>query len=316
MSFQSKFVWMEGELVPFAEAKLHFLTSSLHYGTAIFEGIRAYSTADGPAVFRLTDHIERLFKSAQILGIKKNPYTVDQIVQAVHETIHANEFDECYIRPLIYIKTGGWNLTTDHIELGLGIAVWEWKTYLGEEALLKGIRANIASFTRHHPNITLIKGKIAGNYVNSILAKTESVRNGYDEAIMLDPEGYVAECTGENIFIVRNGVIYTTERQSILEGITRDSILALATYAGLPIVETKLSRDQLYLADEVFVTGTAAEVIALAEIDHRIIGNGTTGPICKQLQKAYQEVIHGENKNFHHWLEWVKPAVNKQAKSA
>ncbi|MGE5398856.1 MAG: branched-chain amino acid transaminase [Ignavibacteriales bacterium] len=305
MAFESDYVWMEGKVVPFNEAKVHFLTSSLHYGTGVFEGIRAYSTPQGPAVFRLRDHLKRLIKSTHVLGMAELPYTLDEIYQSTLELVKLNKMEECYIRPLVYIKEGGWNLTVDNVVIDLSIAVWKWANYLGEEALNNGIRANVASFPRHHPNIMMTKAKVAGNYVNSVLAKTESVRAGFDEAIMLDPYGNVSECTGENIFLVRDGVIYTPQRNGVLEGITRDSIITVARDKGYKLVEETISRDQLYIADEVFVTGTAAEVIALSEIDCRKIGNGKMGPVCRDLQKTYSDVIHGRNKQYENWLDYI-----------
>ena len=304
MAFDSKYIWLEGKIVPFSEAKIHFLTSSLHYGTAVFEGIRSYSTPNGPAVFRLRDHIERL-QSCHIFGMEELPYSIEEIYDASLELIKLNDMEECYIRPLIYIKEGGWNLSVTNVTIDMGIAVWKWTNYLGEAALLNGIRANVSSFPRHHPNIMMTKGKIAGNYANSVLAKTESLRGGFDEAIMLDPNGYVSECTGENIFIVRDNVIYTTPQNSVLEGITRESIIKIAEDLGFKVKEELFTRDQLYISDEVFVTGTAAEVIALSEIDYRKIGSGEMGHVCKQLQKAYSDVIHGRNKTYKHWLDYV-----------
>ncbi|MGB9521866.1 MAG: branched-chain amino acid transaminase, partial [Anaerolineales bacterium] len=224
MNVMSKYIWMNGKLEEYEKATLHFLTPALHYGVGVFEGIRCYATADGPAVFRLKEHIHRLVQSAQILGFRELPYSEEELANAVRVTVAANGFDECYIRPLIYLDDGGWNLSVDNGKASVGIAVWEWSNYLGKEALEKGIRANIASFTRHHPNVMMTKAKITGNYANSVLAKTESMRLGFDEAIMLDPQGYVAECTGENIFLVRNNKVYTTPTAEILEGITRDTI--------------------------------------------------------------------------------------------
>ncbi|MFH0734804.1 MAG: branched-chain amino acid transaminase [bacterium] len=305
MPFESDFIWMEGKMVPFQDAKIHFLTSSLHYGTSLFEGIRSYSTPNGPAVFRLKDHLKRLHQSAHILGISELPYSFNELYDASLELIKINKMDECYIRPLIYIKEGGWSLSTVNIGVEVGIAVWKWTNYLGEQALKNGIRANVASFPRHHPNIMMTKGKIAGNYVNSVLAKSESVKGGFDEAIMLDPYGNVSECTGENIFVVRNNVISTTPKNGVLEGFTRDSIITIARDMGYKVVEETISRDQLYIADEVFVTGTAAEVIALSEIDYRKIGNGKTGAVCANLQKAYSDVIHGKNPKYDTWLDYV-----------
>ena len=305
MSMQSKYLWMNGELVDYEKATLHFLTPVAHYGAGVFEGIRCYATNRGPAVFRLREHIERLQDSALVFGFQGLPYTFEQLVSAVKETVKANGFIECYIRPLIYLTDGGWNLNVDTGKAGVGIAVWEWNHYLGEEALEKGVRANISSFTRHHPNVMLTKAKIVGNYANSILAKTESVRLGFDEAILLDPQGYVAECTGENIFVVRNGVIYTPSTMAILEGITRDSLIKLAADLGYPVVEQPISRDQLYVADEVFVSGTAAECIGLREIDFRLIGSGKTGPVTKALQRAFHAAIHGDHARSVDWLDYV-----------
>lgn len=305
MSMQSKFLWMNGGLVEYEKATFHFLTPVAHYGAGVFEGIRCYATGRGPAVFRLREHIERLQDSALVFGFQGLPYTLEQLVSAVKETVKANGFTECYIRPLVYLTDGGWNLNVDTGKAGVGIAVWEWNHYLGEEALEKGVRANISSFTRHHPNVMLTKAKIVGNYANSILAKTESVRLGFDEAILLDPQGYVAECTGENIFVVRNGVIFTPSTMAILEGITRDSLIKLAGDLGYPVVEQPISRDQLYVADEVFVSGTAAECIGLREIDFRLIGSGKTGPVTKALQRAYHAAIHGDHPRSVDWLDFV-----------
>ncbi|MEK7328972.1 MAG: branched-chain amino acid transaminase, partial [Chloroflexota bacterium] len=227
MGMESKFVWMNGELVEYEKATVHFLTPALHYGVGVFEGIRSYATDHGPAVFRLKEHAERLVNSAKVLGFRDLPYTAEEIAEAIKLTVAANGYVECYIRPLIYLTGGGWNLNIDGGKAGVGIAVWEWNQYLGAEALEKGIRANIASFTRHHPNVMMTKAKITGNYANSVLARTESVRLGFDEAIMLDPQGYVAECTGENLFMARGGKVYTPNLAPQLEGITRDSVLTL-----------------------------------------------------------------------------------------
>ncbi|HPN37139.1 MAG TPA: branched-chain amino acid transaminase [Melioribacteraceae bacterium] len=305
MAFESDYIWMEGEIVPFKDAKLHFLTSSLHYGTSVFEGIRSYKTENGPAVFRLKDHLKRLEDSSLILGVSGLPYSKEELYEACLELIRINKMDECYIRPLVYIKEGGWNLSTTSVKIDVGIAVWKWTNYLGEKALINGIRANVASYPRHHPNIMMTKGKIAGNYVNSVLAKSESLRGGFDEAIMLDPYGNVSECTGENIFLVRNGVIYTTPKNGILEGFTRETIITIAKDMGYKVIEEVISRDQLYIADEVFVTGTAAEVIALSEIDYRKIGIGKTGPVCANLQQVYSDIIHGKNNKYNYWLDYV-----------
>ncbi len=306
MGMESKYVWMNGELVEFEKATIHFLTPALHYGAAVFEGIRCYATDKGQAVFRLKDHSERLLDSARVFGFRELPYTPEQIAEAIRMTVAANEFAECYIRPLLYLKDGGWNLNVDMGKAGLAIAVWRWDNYLGEEALAKGIRANVSSFTRHQPNVMMTKAKIAGNYANSFLAKTESVRLGFDEAILLNPQGFVAECTGENIFFVRGGKVVTPPLVDVLEGITRDSVITIIKDLGYDFAELPVSRDQLYTADEVFVSGTASEVIGLSEIDFRKIGEGKTGAVTRSIQKVFQDAIHGRNAQYEGWLDYVK----------
>lgn len=306
MSMLSKFVWMNGELVPYENATVHFLTPALHYGAAVFEGIRCYDTPRGPAIFRAREHAERLIQSAEVFGFRTFPWTLDDILQAFRDTVNANDFSECYVRPLIYLSDGGWNLNVDGGQPSLGIAVWEWNNYLGHDSMERGVRANVSSFTRHHLNVMMTKAKIAGNYANSFLAKTESVRLGFDEAIMLDPQGFVAECTGENIFLVRRGQIYTPPLATILDGITRQSLITLANDLGYPIIEQPISRDQLYTAEEVFVCGTAAEVIALREIDFRTIGQGYMGHITRAIQTAYHDAIHGNHPRSVDWLDYTR----------
>lgn len=306
MGMESKFIWMNGELVPFEKATIHFLTPALHYGAAVFEGIRAYNTPKGPAVFRLREHMERLLDSAHVFGFRDVPFTLDQCVDAVKDTVRANGFKDCYIRPVIYLDGGGWNLNVDNGKASLAIATWEWGNYLGEEARAKGIRANISTFTRHHPNVMMTKAKVAGNYANSFLAKTESERLGFQEAIMLDPQGYIAECTGENIFVVRHGKIITPSTAPVLEGITRHSIHTIAQDLGYRILEQPISRDQLYIADEVFVCGTAAELIALSEIDYRKIGAGVMGPVTRQIQDVYHDAIRGMVAKYERWCDYVE----------
>ncbi len=305
MGMESKFIWKNGELVPFEQATIHFLTPALHYGAAVFEGIRSYNTPKGPAIFRLREHVERLFDSARVLGFREFPWTVDDLVKAHKDTVRANGFNDCYVRPLIYLDGGGWNLNVDSGKPSLMIAVWLWNNYLGDEALAKGIRANISSFTRHHPNVSMTKAKIAGNYANSILAKTESQRLGFEEAIMLDPQGYIAECTGENLFVVRNGKIITPSTAPVLEGITRNSIYTIATDLGYDVLEQPVSRDQLYIADEVFVCGTAAECIGLSEIDFRTIGDGKSGKVTRDIQNVYHEAIRGKVAKYESWCDYV-----------
>jgi branched-chain amino acid aminotransferase len=306
---KSRYLWMNGELVEYEKATIHFLTPALHYGVGVFEGIRSYATERGPAVFRLREHIQRLVNSSKILGFKEFPYSVDELVEAVRLTVSANGYDECYIRPLVYLSDGGWNLNVDGGIAGVGIAVWEWNNYLGEKALDMGIRANITSFTRHHPNVMMTKAKITGNYANSVLAKTESVRYGFDEAIMLDPQGYVAECTGENLFLVRDGKVFTPPTAPVLEGITRDTVTTLLSELGYDAIEVPVSRDQLYIADEVFVCGTAAECIALREIDYRVIGEGKMGPVARAVQKSFHAAIRGEHPRSEEWLDYVNETV-------
>jgi branched-chain amino acid aminotransferase len=309
MAMESKYLWMDGRLVEYEKATIHFMTPALHYGVAVFEGVRCYATDQGPAIFRAREHATRLVNSAKVLGFRDLPYTPVELVEAMKLTVAANQFEECYIRPLIYLSDGGWNLSVDAGKPSLGISVWEWKNYLGDEALAQGIRANITSFTRHHPNVMMTKAKISGNYANSVLAKTESMRLGFDEAIMLDPQGYVAECTGENLFLVKNGVIYTPSTAAVLEGITRDAIITLAGDMGYPVVEQAISRDQLYVADEVFVCGTAAECIGLREIDYRVIGSGKSGPVTREIQRAFHDALRGRHPRSSQWLEPVNSAI-------
>lgn len=304
MATTARYIWIEDELRDAAQGTVPFINAGLHYGFSVFEGIRCYSTERGPAVFRLEEHVDRLLDSANIVGFRDLAYTHDGLIDAIHKTVAANKFSACYIRPLIYLD-GAMDLAVDSGKPRLMIAVWEWTSFLGAEAKARGIRANVSSFTRLHPNIMMTKAKVSGNYVGSILAKTESQRAGFDEAIMLDPAGYVAECSGENIFVVRKNVIYTVPRGSILEGITRDSLITLARDLGYSVVEEPISRDQLYIADEVFVCGTAAEVVGLREIDFRAIGGGKTGPVTRSLQDAFEQVTSGRHARSAEWLSYV-----------
>jgi branched-chain amino acid aminotransferase len=308
MSHESQYIWMNGRLVAYQDATLHFLSPGLHYGIGVFEGIRCYATDHGPAVFRLPEHMRRLMGSASVLGWRELPFTIEQLTEGVKLVIAANGFADCYIRPVIYLAEGAWNLTIDGGKPHVGIAVWKWDAYLGKEALQRGVRANTSSFTRHHVNATMTKAKICGNYVNSVLAKSESVRLGFDEAIMLDTQGYVAECTGENLFVVRDNKMFTTPSAEILEGITRDAVIALARDLGYAVIEQPISRDQLYLADEVLVCGTAAEVIGLREIDFRKIGSGASGPVTRSLQQAFSDLVRGRHSRSQQWLTPV-PAI-------
>lgn len=314
-TIETKTIWMNGEFVDAAQATVPFLTPGFHYGIGVFEGIRCYGTADGPSVFRLNEHLVRLLDSARCLGFREVPWNADDLTEAVDETILRNGYDECYIRPLIWLDGGGWNLNLDGGTPRLGIAVWPWKNYLGAEALEKGVRANVSSYTRHHPNVTATKAKISGNYVNSFLAKTESVRLGFDEAIQLDPGGYVSECTGANLFLVRNGAIVTPPDAPVLEGITRDTLFTLAGDLGFAVEEKPVSRDQLYIADEVFICGTAAECIALREIDFRTIGSGVAGPVTRALQSAYHDAVRGEDPRSPGWCHVVAKAEPRRVAS-
>lgn len=300
---KSEFIWMDGELVPYQEATVHIITPTLHYGVGVFEGIRCYKTSRGPAVFRLIEHLQRFLDSIHILGVRDFPYSLDDLRQAVHQTIQANHFRECYVRPIMYLQ-GPMGLNMDASHPRVSIASWEWGPYLGEQAKESGVRVMVSSFTRLHPNINLTKSKIVGNYVNSMLVKTLALRSGYDEAIILDAQGYVAECTGENLFMVHRGKLYTPPLASVLEGITRDSLFTLAHDLGIPVVEKMITRDQLYIADEVFVCGTAAEVVPVREIDYRTIGNGMIGEITCELQKAFYQNARGEGEHSKEWLDY------------
>ena len=283
---KADYIWMNGKIVPFEEANIHFLSPTIHYGIGAFEGIRCYETPEGAAVFRLREHMQRLLDSVLILGVSEFPYSIDDLCQATFETIKANGFKGCYIRPLIYLD-GPLGLDLDASVAKIGIAAWEWGTYLGDEALESGVHMMVSSFTRHHINVSMTKAKISGNYVNSVLAKTLALRSGYDEAIMLDPNGYVSECSGENLFVVNDQNIETPPSATILEGITRNSLITIAKDSGYNITENLISRDQLYIADELFVCGTAAEVTPVRAVDHRTIGLGKPGPITKTIQQIF-----------------------------
>lgn len=302
MSLKSKKIWMDGTLVNWDDANIHVMSHGLHYGTGYFEGIRCYGIdSGGSAVFRLPEHIRRFRNSGHILGFAL-PYSEEQIEQAVLEVIRVNGLEECYIRPLAFLGTGEMGLYAAQVPVHVMVAAWAWGAYLGDEGIRNGIRAKVASFTRHHVNIMMTNSKISGNYVNSVLAKNEVKLAGYDEAIMLDSDGFVAEASGENIFIVQDGALKTPPPNSILPGITRCSIIQLARDRGITVVEERFARDELYVADEVFLTGTAAEVTPIREVDHRMIGPGTPGPITSVLQESYFSVIRGKVASYRHWL--------------
>ena len=297
-------IWLDGELVPWRDAKTHVLTHTLHYGMGVFEGVRAYKTDKGAAIFRLEEHTDRLFRSAHILQMKM-PYTRDQINQATLAAVRENSLDSAYIRPMCFYGSEGMGLRADNLETHVMVAAWSWGSYLGAEGLEKGIRIRTSSFTRHHVNITMCKAKANGNYMNSMLALKEALDCGYDEAMLLDNEGYVAEGSGENIFIVRNGVIYTPDLTSALDGITRATIMELAQELGIPFKEKRLTRDEIYVADEAFFTGTAAEVTPIREVDNRMIGQGSRGPITEKLQSMYFDIVHGRVVERDDWLSYV-----------
>lgn len=294
-------IWMDGQLVKWHEASVHVLTHSLHYGLAAFEGIRCYQGKKGSAIFRLKEHVDRLFESAHI-AMMAMPYDKQQVADAIVQTVRANKLESCYIRPLVYVGYGAMGIYPGDNPIKLAIATWKWGAYLGDEALTKGMRACVSSFTRHHVNVSMTRGKISGYYVNSILAKREAKANGYDEAILLDPEGYVAEGTGENVFIVRRGRLITTPLTSILDGITRDAIMQLARERQIPVVEERFTRDAMYIADEMFVTGTAAELTPVREVDGRTVGTGKPGPITTALQQAFFSIVRGGTSAHADWL--------------
>jgi branched-chain amino acid aminotransferase len=302
---KAEFIWMDGEIVPYQQARVHVLTPTLHYGLGAFEGIRAYQTPSGPGIFRLPEHLIRFLESAHIAGVRDFPYTSEELRAATLETIRANQLESCYIRPLLYMS-GPLGINPDTWTPRVSIAAWEWGPYLGEEASLTGIHLMTSSFTRHHVNITMTKAKISGNYINSAYAKSLAVRSGFDEAVLLDPEGYVAECSGENIFLVKNGVLYTPPPAAVLEGITRDSLITLAEDLEIETRESPLTRDQFYAADEVFICGTAAEVVPVREMDHRLIAGGQRGPITEQLQDLYHKTAAGQGPRSQEWLTIVQ----------
>ena len=297
-------IWMDGRMVPWREAKVHVLTHTLHYGVGAFEGIRAYKTPQGTALFRLDDHIQRLYNTAHILEMDI-PYEFAVIRQACIDAIRENSLETGYVRPLVYYGSEGMGLHADNLSVHVSIAAWVWGVYLGADALERGIRIKTSSYTRHLVNSIMCRAKACGNYINSIMALQEAARDGYDEALLLDNEGMVAEGSGENIFIVRKGIIYTPDITSALEGITRETITTLAAEEGFQVVEKRITRDDVYIANEAFFTGTAAEVTPIRELDNRQIGQGSIGPITRQLQKAYLDLVEGRRQGPSEWLTIV-----------
>ncbi|MBI2992902.1 MAG: branched-chain amino acid transaminase [Gammaproteobacteria bacterium] len=294
-------IWFDGKLVPWRDARVHVLTHTLHYGMGVFEGIRAYRAAQGPAIFRLRDHTERLFRSAHILRMPM-PFDRDRINQACIDVVRENRLEAAYIRPLCFYGSEGMGIRADNLKTHVAVAAWEWGAYLGAEGLERGIRIRTSSFTRHHVNISMCKAKAVGHYINSMLALQEAVECGYDEALLLDIEGYVAEGSGENFFIVRDGRLITPELTSALEGITRDTVLSLAAECEIAIEERRLTRDEVYIADEAFFTGTAAEVTPIRELDGRVIGSGRRGPVTERLQALFFDYAHGRRPGHAEWL--------------
>jgi branched-chain amino acid aminotransferase len=297
-------IWKDGHLIDWRDATLHVLTHSLHYGMAVFEGVRAYKTPDGTAIFRLKEHTQRLFNSAKIFQMTI-PYDMETIMEAQREVVRANKLESCYLRPLVWIGSEKMGVSARGNTIHASIAAWPWGAYLGEDGLARGIRVKTSSFTRHHVNVSMVRAKASGYYINSILANQEVTADGYDEALLLDTDGYVSEGAGENVFIVKGGKIYTPDLASCLDGITRDSVLTMARDMHIEIIEKRITRDEMYCADEAFFTGTAAEVTPIRELDNREIGNGSRGPITEKLQSLFFDVVSGKAPQYNHWLTLV-----------
>ncbi|MAV27744.1 MAG: branched chain amino acid aminotransferase [Gammaproteobacteria bacterium] len=293
-------IWLDGELVPWREARVHVLTHTFHYGLGVFEGVRAYATDRGPLIFRLYEHTDRLFRSAHILGFPM-PFEKEDLNEAQRTVVRENNLSEAYIRPMCFYGSEEMGLRAENLKPHSMIAAWEWPNYLTPEARVQGIKVRTSSYTRHHVNITMCKAKANGNYINSILALREAQEAGADEAMLLDNEGYVAEGSGENIFLVENGEIVTPELTSCLEGITRDSVITLAKDLGYKVTERRITRDEVYVADEAFFTGTAAEVLPISEVDSRVIGEGGRGPVTEQLQTIYFDQVMGKRSTYPEW---------------
>lgn len=297
-------IWLDGELLPWRDAKVHVLTHTLHYGMGVFEGVRAYETSSGPAIFKLAEHTTRLFNSAKILRMSI-PWDFDTLCQVQRDIVRENNLESAYLRPMCFYGSEGMGLRADNLSVHCMIAAWEWGAYLGSESLERGIRIKTSSFTRHHVNIAMCKAKANGQYMNSMLALQEAMEDGYDEALLLDVEGYVAEGSGENFFIVRNGQIHTPDLTSALDGITRQTVMELAADIGVPVIERRITRDEVYIADEAFFSGTAAEITPIRELDNRTIGSGTRGPITTELQQMFFDAVAGKTEKYAHWLTAV-----------
>ncbi len=301
MSDRDGLIWLDGEMVDWREAKTHVLTHTLHYGMGVFEGVRAYAAEQGTAIFRLEAHTDRLFNSAKIMNMPM-PFSKEELNEAQRAAVRENDLKSAYIRPMVFYGSEGMGLRADNLKAHVVVAAWEWGAYMGEENLTKGIKIATSSFTRHHVNVTMTKAKSNGSYMNSMLALQEAVSHGCDEALLLDTEGYVSEGSGENFFMVRDGVIYTPELTAALDGITRKTIMQLAKDAGYEVREKRITRDEVYIADEAFFTGTAAEVTPIRELDNRVIGQGSRGPVTEMLQTKYFDVVHGRSEAHLNWL--------------
>ena len=297
-------IWKDGELIDWREAKIHVLTHTLHYGMGVFEGVRAYKTDKGPAIFRLKEHTQRLYNSAKIFQLKI-PFEMERVVEAQLQVVRENKLESCYIRPLVWIGSEKLGVSARGNTIHVAIAAWPWGAYLGEDGINKGIRVKTSSFSRHHVNVSLVRAKACGYYINSILANQEALADGYDEALLLDTDGYVSEGSGENVFIIKNGKIYTPDLASCLDGITRDAVITMARDLGIEVIEKRITRDEMYCCDEAFFTGTAAEITPIRELDNRQIGEGKRGPITEKLQSLFFDVVAGKVPQYQHWLTLV-----------
>ncbi len=297
-------IWFDGEMLPWKDAKVHVLTHTLHYGMGVFEGVRAYQTDKGAAIFRLEEHTKRLFRSAHIMGMKIR-HSEAEINEAIIKSVRENNLNSAYIRPMCFYGAEGMGLRADNLEVHTIVAAWQWGAYLGKEGMEKGIRIRTSSFSRHHVNVSMCRAKANGHYINSMMALQDALNDGYDEALLLDTEGYVMEGSGENIFIVRDGILYTPDLTSALDGITRATVIQFAHDEGLSVIEKRITRDEVYIADEAFFTGTAAEVTPIRELDNRAIGSGSRGPITEKLQTTFFDQVHGRRKQYSEWLSYV-----------
>jgi branched-chain amino acid aminotransferase len=297
-------IWKDGELIEWRDAKVHVLTHTLHYGMGVFEGVRAYETPEGTAIFRLKEHTQRLLNSAKIFQMVI-PYDIETLMAAQREVVRANQLASCYLRPLAWIGSEKMGVSAKGNTIHVAIAAWPWGAYLGEEGISKGIRVKTSSFSRHHVNVSLVRAKACGYYINSILANQEALADGYDEALLLDTDGYVSEGSGENVFIIKNGKLYTPDLASCLDGITRDAVLTIARDLGIDVIEKRITRDEVYCCDEAFFTGTAAEITPIRELDNRQIGPGHRGPVTEKLQSTFFDVVAGKAPQYRHWLTLV-----------